>query len=371
MNVAKGVPFSISKLIFVLIAILVLIIGSLWIRGDDLPGVSSGLYLDEAHVHGAVSSVGAQVDGRISALHVELGDTVETGDLLITLENDALEAQVDAAERVVKQRRLELNRAKVADRLAKEQAEAALIQALSEVDAAEARLNAARAQQDLRQSELERIEELAADGVASRSTLETATEAANAARELTKRREAELDVDRAQVASARTRLEREALRAMDINILSQHIAEAEADLEYLRERVNATRLRALDNGVVVGLPSRLGDSVASGDAKVEIWRSEQIWIRAWISEDDVSRIDRGDSAKISVSAIGDEMLDGTVNRILVSSEGDEVTRSGQPISPLLPDDYRFAVQLLVNADDLVRHKLLPGMSAEVLIVPSG
>jgi len=362
-----GIGFSISKLIIALLAILLVIIALLWVRNGTIPALSDEITLDEAHVHGAVSSVGAQLDGRISDMHVELGDRVEAGDILATLQNDALKAQVEAATQDIQQRRLELDRAELADRIATQQAEAALERALSEVEASEARLNAAHAEKDLRQSELERVEELATKGIAPDADLETARQAAQAARALAERRQAELEVTRAEVGTARTRLERAALRAADRDIMHKQIAEAEANLERLKARVAYSRIRAFESGVVVALPARLGDSVVEGDPILDIWRTDQIWIRAWISEDDLSHIAQGDRAKVRISAIGDAPLDGTVHRILVSRDGKASTLPGEPISPLLPDDARFAVQLLLDSDDMAGQRLLPGMSAEVRI----
>jgi len=362
-----GIGFSISKLIIALLAILLVIIALLWVRNGTIPALSDEITLDEAHVHGAVSSVGAQLDGRISDMHVELGDRVEAGDILATLQNDALKAQVEAATQDIQQRRLELDRAELADRIATQQAEAALERALSEVEASEARLNAAHAEKDLRQSELERVEELSTRGIAPDADLETARQAAQAARALAERRQAELEVTRAEVGMARTRLERAALRTADRDIMRKQIAEAEANLERLKARVAYSRIRAFESGVVVALPARLGDSVVEGDPILDIWRTDQIWIRAWISEDDLSHIAQGDRAKVRISAIGDAPLDGTVHRILVSRDGKASTLPGEPISPLLPDDARFAVQLLLDSDDMAGQRLLPGMSAEVRI----
>jgi len=362
-----GIGFSISKLIIALLAILLVIIALLWVRNGTIPALSDEITLDEAHVHGAVSSVGAQLDGRISDMHVELGDRVEAGDILVTLQNDALKAQVEAATQDIQQRRLELDRAELADRIATQQAEAALERALSEVEAGEARLNAAHAEKDLRQTELERVEELVTRGIAPDADLETARQAAQAARALAERRQAELEVTRAEVGMARTRLERAALRTADRDIMRKQIAEAEANLERLKARVAYSRIRAFESGVVVALPARLGDSVVEGDPILDIWRTDQIWIRAWISEDDLSHIAQGDRAKVRISAIGDAPLDGTVHRILVSRDGKASTPPGEPISPLLPDDARFAVQLLLDSYDRACQRLLPGMSAEVRI----
>ena len=362
-----GIGFSISKLIIALLAILLVIIALLWVRNGTIPALSDEITLDEAHVHGAVSSVGAQLDGRISDMHVELGDRVEAGDILVTLQNDALKAQVEAATQDIQQRRLELDRAELADRIATQQAEAALERALSEVEAGEARLNAAHAEKDLRQTELERVEELVTRGIAPDADLETARQAAQAARALAERRQAELEVTRAEVGMARTRLERAALRTADRDIMRKQIAEAEANLERLKARVAYSRIRAFESGVVVALPARLGDSVVEGDPILDIWRTDQIWIRAWISEDDLSHIAQGDRAKVRISAIGDAPLDGTVHRILVSRDGKASTLPGEPISPLLPDDARFAVQVFLDSDDMAGQRLLPGMSAEVQI----
>ncbi len=367
MNDADRMGFSISKLVVFLLVTLFLVIAALWIRSGEMLGLSSGLHLDEAHVHGAISSVGAQTDGRISKMHVGLGDRVEAGDILFTLETSSLRAQVDATYPILNQRRLELERAEIAHQIEKAQAEQALTRALNEVDAGKARLSAAQAQRDLRQSELERMRRLAANEVVSQAELETAREAANAADALVERRQAELNVDRAQVTSQRIRLDREALRTLDLDIQRQQVAEVEATLRHLYTRIGQSTIRALEDGVVLALAARVGDSVVAGDTKLEIWRTDNIWIRAWVSEDDVQVIERGDPAKVWISAVSETPFNATVHRVLVSRDGKANTSPGQPISPVLPDDSEFAVQLILDAGATARQRVLPGMSAEARI----
>lgn len=366
-NGAAGIRFSISTLILALLAILLVIIGFLWVRNGEIPRLSNNIYLDDAHVHGAVSTVGARLDGRITEMHVQLGDSFNAGDLLVTLQNDSLKAQVHASAHEILQLRLELDRAEVADQIEMQLAEAVLERALSVVGVGNAMLNAAQAEKDLRQSEFLRSKELMGKGLSPEVDIEIAHEAAEAARALAERRQAEVDINRAELGIASIEREREALRAIDRDIIREQIAEAEANLDDINASVGYTRIHALESGKVVEMPARLGDAVLSGDPLINIWRTNQIWVRAWIDEYDLSRIARADRAKVRISSISDIPFTGTVHRILVARDGKTSTLPGEPISPLLPDVVRFAVLVLLDTDGMTGQRLLPGMSAEVWI----
>jgi multidrug resistance efflux pump len=365
-----AVGFSISRLLLLLMAMLLIAAGLLWAWGWQIPSFSDEIHLDEAHLHGRVSSVGAELDGRISELNVELGDSVEAGDIVARLQDNDLEAQADAASQALEQRRLELESATLSDEIASRQSEAALERAKSALKASAARLSAAKAENDLRQSEFQRVKTLVTRGAMPQANLDTAREAADAARTLVARRKAELEVSRSEVAAARIRIQKDELRAVERDVMRAEISLAESELDRLLARLAYTNIQAFESGIVVALPARLGASVSVGDPILDLWRTDRLWVRAWVSEDQVARIKPGDRVKIHVSAVGDKTFDGTVDRILVSQDGREQNLPGAPISPLLPEESRFAVQVRLYEYEEFSSQLLPGMSADVRIIPS-
>ena len=363
--------FSLSRLVLALLALLLAATGALWLRGAAVFAPADEVYLEEAHVHGAVSSLGVGMDGRIERIHVELGDRVQAGELVVTLRNAAHKADVEAATAHRERLKAELDRAKLADAVAAKEAQATLQQARNGVEAASARLDAARAAQDLQESQLDRAETLAERGALPEADLDTAREAAIAARTRVARRWADLESRRADVTDAQLEVERAEVRAAARTVLRARIAEAEAELARQRALLSRTRIRAVESGVVVALPSREGNSVRPDDPILDIWRTDRTWMRAWVSEDEVARIDVGDPAEIRIDAIGDRVIEGRVRRVLVARDGEARRLPGAPVSPLLPEESRFAVQVRFEAEAANGDRLLPGMSGNVRIRVSG
>lgn len=359
--------FSVSRLILALLGLFLVVVALFWVRSAEVIGPSNEIYLDEAHIHGAVSSVGVQMDGRIAELHVRLGQTIEAGELLATLENEANAARVTAAARRRDRLRAELERSQVADRLATKEAEAALDRARSASEAAAARLEAARAERDLETGQLERTETLAERGTLPQSDLDAAREAAVTARARVARRQADLEAQRAEVDDARLRIERAALRAAEREVLRARISEAEAELTQRRALLAHTEIRAKESGLVLALPSRVGASVRAGDDILDLWRTDRIWMRAWVAEDVVTRVAAGDRAEVQVDALGDLVLRGELERVLIAEDGKAQTLPGAPASPLLPEESRFSVLVRIDPAATDRNHLLPGMSGSVRI----
>lgn len=358
--------FSTPRLI---LAIVALLLGAIVILMTMGPSLSPGkvLVFDEAFVHGAVADIGIAEDGRIAQLHVALGDRVEVGDVVATLESERLTARVRADEAQVQRLKTELERAVVADRIVEAQAESDLSQSESEAVAAEARRRSALAQLVLREREFERSTELAERQVVAQAELDAAQGAVREARALLARRRAELEVAQGAVEDARVELERAELRAAERAVLRERIAQAEAELSRSEAELANTEITARERGIVVAVPSRAGSSLRPNDTLVSVWNTDQTWMLVWAAEDRVARISVGDTAEIEIDALADQVFQGVVRRVLVAADGQERTLPGQPISPLLSEETRFTVYVAFDPDAAAPGSLLPGMSGRVRI----
>lgn len=363
----RAARFSMSK---VVLTIAGLALGSAAILMTMSPRVAppGRVELAEAFVHGPVTQVGIAQDARIARLHVGLGDEVRSDDLVAVLENDTLRARVAEAQANVGRLEAELARARVADEVARDLAQSALVGAEADIAAARARLEAARGERALAQSNLARQAELADRGVVPRAQLDRAREAAQAAEALVTRRSAELAEAQSLKRQATAEAERARLRAAERDVLRARIAEARAARDRAEAREARSRIRAGQDGIVVDVSSRAGSSVRPNDPIVSIWDRDRVWMRAWVSEAEVARIATGDHAHVEIDALPDEILEGRVNRILVARDGRERLLPGQPVSPLLPEEAQFAVHVAIDPTDAQRAALLPGMSGNVRIV---
>lgn len=183
--------------------------------------------------------VGAQVSGQIQTLHVQLGQQVKKGELLVSLDP-------------------ELARSDVA------QAEASLAQARAQLDASRVDAEAAR-REVARQRRL----------LAGQATAQTEAE------------KAETDLARIEAA----------LRGQ-----AATVARVEADLENRKLRLSYTRITAPMDGTVVNLPVQAGQTVISVQVTpvmLTLADLDTITVRAKVAEADIQSVKVGQTARFS------------------------------------------------------------------------
>jgi multidrug resistance efflux pump len=362
----RRIKFSMSK---VVLCIAALVVGSgviLTTLGASTR-VTGSVFLDQAFVHGAVTQLGIGEAARISELHVDLGDRVEAGDAVATLDRRALDSR--RTELTARRDRLvsELREAEVADEIFTKEAEINVLQARAEERSAAAQISAAEAELHRFEEELERSRRLADRNIISQAELSVVLQRKRQAAANLARREAELQAAKSATQLALANSERSKLRKAQQEVLQKRVAEVDADITTLEAQLSETLVDAKDAGIVVEIDTRAGASVQPGASIVSIWNTDRIWMRAWVPEDQVALVRAGDPASIRVDALGDQTFPGVIRRVLVARTGEERTLPGQPISPLLPDESRFAVQVEFDPGAFV-DDLLPGMSGDVEVL---
>lgn len=183
--------------------------------------------------------VGAQVSGQIKALHVQLGQRVRKGELLVSLDPELAQADVT-------------------------QAEAALAQQRALLEARQVDITAAR-------REVERLKRLAAAGAAAAQELERALD------ELAK-----LEADAKGQGATLQRLQ--------------------ADLTRTQLRLSYTRITAPMDGVVVNLPVQVGQTVIAiqiTPVMLTLADLDTITVRTRVPEADIQSIRTGQVARFS------------------------------------------------------------------------
>jgi len=183
--------------------------------------------------------VGAQVSGQIKALHVQLGQRVRKGELLVSLDPELAQADVT-------------------------QAEAALAQQRALLESRQVDITAAR-------REVERQKRLAAAGAAAAQELERATD------ELAK-----LEADAKGQSATLQRLQ--------------------AELTRTQLRLGYTRITAPMDGVVVSLPVQVGQTVIAiqiTPVMLTLADLDTITVRTRVPEADIQSIRTGQVARFS------------------------------------------------------------------------
>ncbi|MFO7742294.1 MAG: efflux RND transporter periplasmic adaptor subunit [Anaerolineae bacterium] len=287
--------------------------------------------------------------GRVAEVFVQEGDQVERGDPLARLEDDQLALQVEQAEAALASAKAQLGQLLAGPRTGEiEQAEASLRAASAQLNAAEAnrdqvaagptqaeiasaraRVAQARTSQEVAQDAYDGIEEEGTKKEQANYDLYTAKQelaAAEAQLEnlLAGTDEDELRAAQANVATAAA--QRDASQAQLDQLLAgptdEEIAEVEAQVDQAEVALalanfslrNAT-LSAPFSGVVSQINMTPGEMSPTRRPPIVLLDKSGFHMTISVDELDISRLKEGQSAEITLEALPDALVTGTVRTI--------------------------------------------------------
>jgi membrane fusion protein (multidrug efflux system) len=300
------------------------------------------VWTDDAYVGAKTATLAAKVPGYIASLDVEDNAPVHAGDIIATIDDGDYKLAVDAARGRIKTQRAaieRLGRQITAQQAAVEQAKAQLVSA--KAGAVRAKL------------ELDRQQSLAFRDFASKQNLEQAfanhdqTDAAvTSARAAVDAAIANVEVSKGQQEEARQTLAE----------LETALARAERDLSF-------TVIRAPFDGVVGNRAIQVGGYVQTGTRLISLVPLDGVYVDANFKETQLARIKPGAHVAITIDALPDVVIDGTVESIAPAS--------GAVFSLLPPDNatgnftkivQRLPVRIRVAPEVAQQGALRPGMS---------
>jgi len=218
-------------------------------------------------------TLSARVNATVTQVHVDVGDVVRQGQLLVTLDDRDLSARRGVVTG---------------------QQEALL----RNTEGARAALAKAQADLELARSKLRRDAELMAQGFVSQAVVDASNAALGGA---------VAGVDAAQAALA--------AREADARSLSQEARYSDAVLSY-------ARIVAPMDGIVVQRLGEVGNTVVPGTALLKIVDPKTLWVATRVDESVVGRVQPGQAASIRLRS--GEVLPGRVARI--ARQSDAATR---------------------------------------------
>jgi multidrug resistance efflux pump len=298
-------------------------------------------YSSQARVHALVVPVASEVSGTVVEVGVATNQRVGAGDLLFRIDATQYELAVAGAEASLD-----------AAREAVGASEAGIPAAEANVRAAAAGLEKAR-QDAVR---LRRIKEQDPGAISDR-LLESA--------------EATLSVSREQLAAAEASLEqaRQGLgRAGEDN---SRILQASAALEQARVNLERTVVRAPTDGVVTDVRVDQGNFAAAGAPQLTFVSTEDVWIRADLTENNLGNVDAGDRAGVIFDVYPGRVFDGRVRELSYGVAVDSAPLGSLPTvdndRQWLRDAQRFpvVVDFEMPAEDLKRLRV--GAQASVIV----
>jgi HlyD family secretion protein len=286
--------------------------------------------------------VGSKSGGRVTAVSVEEGQTVEAGRLLVK------QAEARVAQQRARLERLEhgARPQEIAEARARSEAARANLdavrnwprpeeveQARSAVAAAEAELNSARAA-------FERAGRLRATGDISAQEFDAARFRAENLRARYEAEKKRLDLllngsraEDVRAAEARYRQAQEAERLVHAGARNEEIAdaraqlaEAQARLEQVKVQLAEGEVRAPSKAVVEVLAVRPGDLLTPNQTVAKLLESDQLWVRIYVPETQVGLLKVGQRARVRADS-PERVFEGEVEQI--NSQGEFTPRNVQ------------------------------------------
>lgn len=277
---------------------------------------------DESVYSGTIEArdarVGSLVGGRVVAVLVEEGDSVEADQVLVRLDGDLLAAQMREQEARVAQAKANLDRVVSGPRREE--------------------IERARIEWDRAEKERKRQEALLAQALTSDEAYDAAAAAAQTADQAYQ----ELR------AGSRSEDERQARAAFD---------EANNGLEYLQRQFAETEVRSPTRGIVQTMDLRPGDIVAPNQGVVAVLEPGELWVRVFVPETRLGRVRVGQAVGVFIDTFPERAFAARV--VSISSRAEYTPRNVQTAEQR--EDQVFAVKLDVEPSP----ELKAGMTATV------
>lgn len=368
-----------------LIALVVSALGALVAYSKFRPppnSVSGFLEADEIRV-------GSRVGGRVKVVHVEEGEAVSLGQLLVELEPyDLLEREKEAIATLA-EREADYQRMKSGYRSEEiAQAEAKFNQAKAyydklktgprkqEIEAARGRLQVAQAELLLAKQNFTRRTKLFESKSIPKEEFDAASKQLESAQaQLVVRqqelnlleegtREEEVREAEGQMAEAKAawELTRNGYRVEDVAQAKAARDAAQAAVDVVREQTKELRIVSPVNGFIESLDLQPGDLVASGAPVLSVLDQEDLWVRCYVPQNRTA-VQVGDKLWVTVDGLDGERFLGEVVFVARLAEF-------TPSNVQTPEERsKLVFRIKVELNEKVG-RLRPGMTVDVSLTPA-
>jgi len=316
---------------------------------------------------------------------VQEGQTVKAGEPLFRIEPFDLNEKLAQAQAKVAASKAELSRLKEGyrvDEIAQAQARrdklAATLAKLvagprpREIQIAVARLESAKANYDLAVTQQKRMAEMSRAGTASQTEidradreLQTTLAAQRVAEEelaLLKEgtRKEEIDEARAALNEAESALAelKKGYRVQEIEQAAAQVSAGEADVATIKRQLDELNVTASVASVVETIDLRPGDLVSANAPAVALLDLSKMWVRAYVPENQLSRVKLGQKLTIRVDGMPNERFVGRVT--FVATDAEFTPRNVQTVEERSKQVFRVKITLEEG-----KEKLRVGMMADV------
>jgi HlyD family secretion protein len=284
-------------------------------------------------------AVRAKFDAFVTAVPAAEGSAVRSGEVLVTLDDSQLQAQLDQERAQLASEEDDLRAAQAggrADQLARLTGE----------------LQVATAQRDLLQRQQEALAKLAAENAATGEEVQ--------------KNQADLIGASAQVEQLRKAKEQFDHQAqVDRDRLALVVAHSQADVNDLQAKLDSARVMAPVNGTLYSLPVHVRDFVHTGDLLAEVADLSKVRVRAFIDEPELGRLQPLQVVEVTWDAMPERTWMGRTETL----PQQVVARGARNVGEVLCAISNEKMSLIPNTTVDVRIQLAE--RSNVLLVPRG
>ena len=301
-----------------------------WVAAVDTGAVTASGTVDATDV-----SISFRVPGILRQRPADEGSVVKPGEVLAALDTREASArlrQAQAAELAAQARLRDMEQGYRPQEIAEAGAQVQQVQA-----------NLANLKEEARRSD-----NLYATGAVSRQRRDKDDAAASVAQE------------QHRAASERLKLLQSGFRKETIAVARAQLAEAQAAVEAAKIALEDLQVTSTINGTVTRKHAEPGETLAAGRPVVTITDVTHPWVRVYMPENQIGKVQLGAPARIKIDTFPDREFTGRVS--YVSSQAEFTPKNVQP------QEERVKLVFAVNVTvDNPEGALKPGMPADVSI----
>ena len=299
-----------------------------------------------------------QVAGQLAELRVSEGDSVKKGQILAVIAPEELRADTAYYAQSAAGVSSQVKESEAALRFEESATDHQTAQAVSNLAASEAQVQAAAADLQAARATYTRTQDLARQQIASAQDLDQSRAAADAAQAKLDALRKQVEAQRAAVALARANAEQVAVRRNQVQASQHQEAAAAAQRAKADVRLAYTELHAPIDGFVDVRAARAGEYLNAGQPVLTLVNPDDLWVRADVEESYIDRVKIGDTLKVRLPS-GAERT-GTV----FYRGADAAYATQRDVSRTKRDIKTFEVRLRVDNKD---RALALGMTAYVAL----
>lgn len=294
-------PGMLSRRVWIVVGLVAaLIAGLLYLNGRRQPPLVQVAKVIRSDLRSAISTNGkvepiapntlrARFDGFVSRVAAVEGQTVRRGQLLLTMDDTEVQAQLDQARAELASEEADLRAAQSGGRA-------------DELARITGDLRASEAQRDLLQRQQDTLTKLVAEHAATQEELD---------KNRVSLERAQADVD--HLRKSKEQFEQQV--ALDKQRLALSVAHSQAQVKDLQQKADSAQVTAPASGVLFSLPVHERDFVHTGDLLAELADLHNVRVRAFVDEPELGELARGQPVEVTWDALPDRTWTGLTESV--------------------------------------------------------